>query len=400
MQPPCAALYLKDHLSDVTFVVPDSHKKGDCRIPAHTLLICAPSEPFVAMFFGSFGKPPEVEITDAESEDFKSFLRYFYYGTAELTDKNVFRVLYLAEKYLVEDLVKQCASHIAKLTLDATSAMHLFIEAQCCSRVPDKLWSALEDFTASAMESPEFLLLNRTNLRKFLRRDKLRAHEVAVYARLKAWAEHQLRQSDPEKPVTDARIRDYLGDDIWLVRYAQMTVGEFTNCLSGDDCLTAEEKHDVELYLNWNPKMREQVKQRLPLLNTNPRQFAPPRANSWRDWPIIRTFFGHHDPSRKIHGVTIKTLVPGDGRNFPRSGQRVRVMQEMSWIDKKEHCALLNGKDFRRGTELAILTMSIGEKARITVSLDLYAQDSEEWLRLYAEGKKSFCCVVQLLSIE
>jgi hypothetical protein len=124
----------------------------------------------------------------------------------------VFRVLYLAQKYLIDDLIKSCASYIDELTPDATNTMRLFVEAQRCGDIPKKyvplgtvsscrnltatfrLWIALEDFAASAIESSDFVLLDRTNLRELLRSDKVGANEVTVYVRLKAWAEHRLRQ--------------------------------------------------------------------------------------------------------------------------------------------------------------------------------------------------------------
>ncbi|KAH7694956.1 BTB (POZ) domain containing 6 [Aphelenchoides avenae] len=395
---PASSLYLKDDLADVTFVV-NSRKKGTCRIPAHTQLICAQSERFRAMFNGNFGKPAKVEVWDAESEDFKSFLRYFYYGSADLTNKNVFPVLYLAQKYLIEDLIKACDHYIDGLTLDATNAIRLFVEAQRCGYVSKKFRSALEKFAGSALESSEFLLLTRTNLREFLRSDKLQASEVAIYARLKAWAEHQLRESHTEQPVTDARIRDCLGDDIWLALYAQMTTKEFSNGPARDDCLSLKEKLDILMYLGGDSNERAQIKERLPLFSTSPRQRHPPRKNSWRDLPLIRTLSHHRVPSRKILGVTIETLVAGDGRNFPRQGQRIRYSSFYDGVEtEEEKFGELNGKKFFRGIELAIMAMSIGETAKITISRDLYCNDDR--VRRATEGALGFCSIVTLLGIE
>ncbi|KAH7694237.1 BTB/POZ domain containing protein [Aphelenchoides avenae] len=347
------------------------------------------------MFYGNFGKPSEVEVPDADSDDFKSFLKYFYYGSVELTNSNVFRVLYLAQKYLIEDLRKTCVQYIDGLTLDATNAIRLFVEAQRCGYVPTKFWSVVATIAASAIESPEFLFLDRTNMREFLRNDKLQASEVAIYARLKAWAEHQLRQSDSEESSTDARIRDYLGDAIWLARYAQMTNNEFSNGPAGDGCLAMEEKLDILLHLGGNSKIRAQVKERMPLLNTRPRQHDPPKKN-WRDLPLIRTLSRHRVPSRKIPGVTIKTLVAGDGRNFPRLGQRVRFsVHGINFSDPQERVKVLNGKEMFRGFELAFTTMSIGEKAKIIISRDLACKDDE-----VCQAPDGAHSIVKLLGIE
>lgn len=147
----------------------------------------------------------------------KLVFRYFYYGSVELTNSNVFRVLELAKKHLVEDLIKSCADYIDGLTLDSADAIRLFVDAQRCGDIPPKyatlglwrhitatsrFWSAIETIAASAIESSEFLLLDRAYLREFLRSDKLRANEVAVYTRLKAWAAHQLHERYASNDLT------------------------------------------------------------------------------------------------------------------------------------------------------------------------------------------------------
>ena len=48
----------------------------------------------------------------------------------ELTDNNVFPVLYLAKKYLVNDLISTCADHIKQITPNAGNVARLMSDAQ------------------------------------------------------------------------------------------------------------------------------------------------------------------------------------------------------------------------------------------------------------------------------
>ncbi|KAH7720709.1 Btbd6 protein [Aphelenchoides avenae] len=342
-------LYLKDDAADVHFIVPDSNGKTNCRIPAHTQVLIAQSGPFYAMFYGNFQKPPEVEIPDAKSDDFKAFLMYLYCDKVELTDDNVFPVLYLAKKYLVQGLIDKCTDHVERLDLNPTNVTHLIVQALRCGDIPERLWLALDGYAKDAMESEDFLMLDRPLLRSILQRDTLRVTETTVYNWLK---------TGTDSPINDARVREYLGDDLWLVRFPQMTVDEFAQGPAKDECLSDKEKLDIVLYIG-SERMRDSLKQRFPLLNTVPRA-----------------------PLRDIPGVRIKTLIAGDGRSFPKPGQLIRYMVHWGNNKQKEQTS----RNSLRGFDLAFKAMSVGEKAAVTVSRELlydnygtfHAEDGEE----------------------
>ena len=64
--------------------------------------------------------------------------RYIYCGSVELTDENVFPVLYLAKKYLVKGLVDMCQERIQLLNPTPTTIIELIAQAQRCASVPQK----------------------------------------------------------------------------------------------------------------------------------------------------------------------------------------------------------------------------------------------------------------------
>lgn len=54
-------------------------------------------------------------------------------------------------------------------------------------------WKAFDEVASGAIESDDFLLLNRVLVQRLLVRNTLRVREYVVYERLKKWAENQLR---------------------------------------------------------------------------------------------------------------------------------------------------------------------------------------------------------------
>lgn len=133
--------------------------------------------------------------------------------------------------------------------------------------------------------------------------------------------------------------------------------------------------------------MRDEVKTRMPLLNTTPRRYAPSRYAP-RSLKII-----HVGTFRKVPGVTIETLFEGDGRSFPLSGQGVRRTVHEFRITKTSTCDTMT-----KGFELALMSMSVGEKAKITVSRELlYLADGASKA---LDGEQSRTLTITLHSIE
>lgn len=96
--------------------------------------------------------------------------------------------------------------------------------------------------------------------------------------------------------------------------------------------------------------------------------------------------------------ITIKTLVAGDGRNFPRAGQRVRIIQDVKGVETEVQFRVFTGENIHRGFELALMAMSIGEKAKITISRNLSFKG--DGVCQEPEGLQSFWTIVTLLHIE
>ncbi|XP_033725451.1 BTB/POZ domain-containing protein 6-like [Pecten maximus] len=79
---------------DVTFIVGDDKIK----ISAHKMILAIRSPVFFAMLEGHLPEKGEITIPDIRGDIFKSFLRYLYTDTIDLTIENVVPVFSAARK--------------------------------------------------------------------------------------------------------------------------------------------------------------------------------------------------------------------------------------------------------------------------------------------------------------
>lgn len=101
-------MYLEEKNSDIHFIF-NSNDDQCIKIPAHKLLLTESSEVFSTMFNGSWKEKDEVKIVDASVEAFKEFLQFFYLDKLNITVENVAEVMYLANKYNVDECMAICS---------------------------------------------------------------------------------------------------------------------------------------------------------------------------------------------------------------------------------------------------------------------------------------------------
>lgn len=105
-------LYLKDEIADFHFIFypNDGHR---IRIPSHKLLLTKGSDVFRTMFNGSWNEINEVVIVES-IDAFKEFLQYFYLTEVKVTMENVAEVMYLGNKYNVDECLEVCSKFLTK----------------------------------------------------------------------------------------------------------------------------------------------------------------------------------------------------------------------------------------------------------------------------------------------
>lgn len=248
-------MFNNDILSDVKFVVRAS-QHGDCRrgdskrskmaIPAHKFLLSVRSPVFCAMFCGKMAEIKEyIDLPDCDYEGMLEFLRYIYTDTVSLTGSNVMQVAYLAAKYMVPCLAKQCAIYLGR-NLDSSNVFGVLKHAQWFAN-EDLLkycWDFIDQMTKDVLKSGEFLKTKPSQLEELVKRDTLNIREVELFKAIDCWAENECKKQRL-KPDGSTKRR-VIGDQIVKnIRFPVMEQSEFMEVVVDSNILTQEETSNV-----------------------------------------------------------------------------------------------------------------------------------------------------------
>ena len=153
------------------------------------------------------------------------FCRYIYCEKANITAATALPLLYAAKKYLLTGLVAKSLYFISKIA-------YLVFSAE------------------------EFVHLSHGALEDIISMDSLvGCNERQVYESCVKWARQQLRESGNENP-SDEDIRDKLGNVLYKIRFPTMTQKIFAELTAHSAVLSAEEKHDVYVYMILRTKLK------------------------------------------------------------------------------------------------------------------------------------------------
>lgn len=191
-----------------------SFKVEDRVFGCHKLILCAASPVFEAMMYSKFSEGSDylldvsnsIKITDISYETFESFLNYIY--TGELAVENdgnemdrLLELSYCAQKYIIEDMRKQCIQKLTEQLNDETILS--FIAKSFEKHLEDILVSCLYYIADSLETGKHFsnLILNNENLHltsrcfEFLLKNLLDyfGERDDVLCLVKAWSFTQLR---------------------------------------------------------------------------------------------------------------------------------------------------------------------------------------------------------------
>lgn len=218
-------LYLTSKAANVYFIF-RSRANASERIPAHTNLLAATSDVFDAMFYGELKEKGEVEIPDATPSAFKEFLQFFYKTKIELTEENVFDVMDLGNRYNVAKCTDACV-HLLKKTLTNESMCNGLAVALLYENA-DLLRFCRRRIAMNAekvFETEGFLECKQQVLAYILKMQTLYCSESKVFRACVSWVK---AQSGGENVVTREAFQTHLGELFHEIRFASMTVEEFT----------------------------------------------------------------------------------------------------------------------------------------------------------------------------
>lgn len=121
-------IFLDSDSADVVFLFETSTSERDkmiTRVAAHKAILAGNSDVFYSMFFGTLKETGDIRIQDSSGVAFKEFLQYFYFIKVNLTESNVVEVLYLAEKYNVQNCINDCSKFLMNSINDENACLRL-----------------------------------------------------------------------------------------------------------------------------------------------------------------------------------------------------------------------------------------------------------------------------------
>ena len=224
-------------MSDVGLCCEGSSKE----FHAHKYILATSSSVFYAMFYGELAeKNPVVYLGDTNDGSLEEFLRFLYTDECNLTADNVVFVLYLAKKYIVPSLAEKCVefleTHLAAENVFVVLEQALKFDEE---KLEKKCWDTIDMETSEAVVSDAFTEISQSTLVEFLKRESLNVKEVDLFKAVVKWSEVEcLRQ---EKETNGTNERAAIGNAIYQIRFASMTLDEFAQNVSPSGVLTPEE---------------------------------------------------------------------------------------------------------------------------------------------------------------
>lgn len=252
-------LYLNEQTANVWFVF-ECLNGEKTKIAAHKSILAQGSDSFHTMFYGSLKEGDDVKIVDVSPDGLKQFLQFFYLKQINLTMDHITEVMYLANKYLVE----QCFGICEKFLLDNLKTEDLCIGYQLS--IEHKL-PALKAFcvaeinknTDAVFQSESFKDFSIDVLKSILDFENLSCNGMIMLDALIAWADQKCVNAGLAKSTENRRQQ--LGDCLYQIQFGLMDLTQINQCMKYykglfnaeelEDILTIISAEDETPHLKW-----------------------------------------------------------------------------------------------------------------------------------------------------
>lgn len=212
-------MYNNSLMSDVSFIVKDNATGNKASIPAHKYVLSIGSPVFFRMFYGELAeKSGLVELVDADSESLLEILRFLYSDECKLTARCVLRVMYLAEKYMVNGLLEICADFLMN-EIDADNVFEVLTQCENfrdTEKLQQRCWNIVDLQTRQCLQAKNFMEISQGMLNDLVRRDTLNIDEQELFEAILTWAEVKCRMSCLESKPQN--IKELIGDALSQIR--------------------------------------------------------------------------------------------------------------------------------------------------------------------------------------
>lgn len=221
--------------ADIWFLV--NSKEGSLeRIPAHKNILAVYSDVFRRRFHGPLKGENEIRIENVTAEAFIEFVQFFYNSTMNLTMENIGVVIQLADDYNVAKCFELCVRFFRETTNDHNVCAGLGVAIHYDHKYNDvdelrQLKAFCENRISlnseAVFKSPEFLSCERQVLKHILNMGLLACTEAEVFEACISW----VKSVSKENLLSKLLIETHLGDLFYDIRFASMTMVEFTKLI-------------------------------------------------------------------------------------------------------------------------------------------------------------------------
>lgn len=259
-------LYLDEATTDAYFLFEDAMKSE--KVPVHKNLLAAGSDSLYAMFYrglktegdangddvnadgataneasASSTNTDIVKIEDVSIEAFKEFLQFFYCDQIKLTMDNIYEVVYLGKKYLVEECVNVCERFCNdKLAVDNVCVIYELAMRFDMFELQHVCEAYIAKNPSAVFQSECFIECKKSVLSRILRSNTLSCAETVVFSACMEW----VKAASKQEVVTKALVTEHLGELFHEIRFGLMTIDEFaTLTTSFGTIFTLEEYQDI-----------------------------------------------------------------------------------------------------------------------------------------------------------
>ena len=194
-----------------------------------------------------------------------------YTDEVQLNADNVLQVMYAAKKYIITNLSKKCAEFLEK-NLSADTVPQLLEQSILYDDkdLKAKVLTKIEQQAPAVLSSEEFTTLSKEALHEVLQLNLQISNEMDVFNASMRWAESRCQQL--RRSIDGANLREVLADNLFLIRFPTMTIGDISDTVVPKDVLTDKEGFQILHYLTAKSKPET-----LPF-PTEPRIDHTPRA--------------------------------------------------------------------------------------------------------------------------
>lgn len=275
-------MYLIDSTADVHFVFDNGDERQ--HIPAHKAILAGGSSVFDAMFFGENKiKSYEVEMVDIPIDVFQVFLQTFYCSDVDVTSKNVKLLLWLADKYDVDECSVRCETFL-KNTLDESNVFQAYEIALLHGLFGLKKFceTLISLKTTTLFESDGFRKVGVWLAMRIFRLDSLSCSEFELFEA----CIRQIKNKGTECGLAPDIINLHIKSCFKSFRASLLSVSELSKLTSSHyDCFSYEELCEM-LQMNANNIQSEASIEYQPKIFSEIRQKRKSQIKRWKTMEV------------------------------------------------------------------------------------------------------------------